>query len=271
MNAVRAICLVVVFGVYACALGAGLLTGGSYELQDRSHAAEPPGRVHWLGTDDLGRDRLVRLLYGARTSLVLAPAAALLAAALATLIGSGAALAGGRFEQAALYLVDVVSSTPWFFALLLMRAVLPLNVGPAVSVSITFAILGLLGWPHGVRPVAARSAVVIRSEFMRQARASGIGGLRLLGVHLVPNLMPVVAAHFWATLPAFILAEANLSLLGLGVAEPLPSLGNLMSEFRDYRVIAERPWLLAPAVLLIAMIAALQLISRKVTASYDCT
>ncbi|MBZ5579661.1 MAG: ABC transporter permease [Acidobacteriia bacterium] len=271
MKTVRGTCLAAVLGVYACAIGAGPLTGGSYELQDRAHAGERPGAVHWLGTDDLGRDRLVRLLYGARTSLVLAPAAALLATAIATFLGSAAALAGGRFERAALYLVDVVASTPWFFALLLMRSVLPLNVDPAVSVSITFAILGLLGWPHGVRPVAARSAAVIRSEFMRQARASGIGRMRLLRAHMVPNLMPVVAAHFWATLPVFILAEANLSLLGLGVAEPLPSLGNLMSEFRDHRAIAERPWLLAPAVLLIGMIAALQVISKKGTTSHDCT
>jgi peptide/nickel transport system permease protein len=270
VRTIRAICLAAVLAVYAGALAVGPVTGGGYALQDREHAGEGPGASHWLGTDSLGRDRLVRLLFGARTSLVLAPAAALLAAALAAAIGSAAALAGGRAERAALYLVDVVSSTPWFFALLMVRAVLPLNVEPAVSVAITFAILGLLGWPQGVRPIAARSAAVIRSEFLRQARASGIGPLRLLGRHLAPNLAPVVGAHFWATLPVFILAEANLSLLGLGVAEPLPSLGNLMSEFRDYRAVVQHPWLLAPALLLVGMIGALQTISRQGTSSHDC-
>lgn len=270
MRIVRTTCLVVVLSVYTCAIAVGPLTGASYEFQNREHAGEPPNASHWLGIDDLGRDRLVRLVYGARTSLLLAPAAALLAAALATAIGSAAALAGGRVERVALYLVDVVSSTPWFFALLMMRAVLPLNVDPAVSVSITFAILGLLGWPQGVRPIAARSAAVIRSEFLCQARASGIGPLRLIGRHLAPNLAPTIAAHFWATLPVFILAEANLSLLGLGVAQPLPSLGNLMAEFRDYHAVAEHPWLLAPAVLLIGVIGALQVISKQVATSYDC-
>lgn len=271
MRALRSLSLAAVLGVYICALGAGALPGHGYEFQDREHAGEEPGAAHWLGTDDLGRDRLARLLYGARTSLLLAPAAALLAAGLATLIGSAAALAGGRIGRAALYLADVVSSTPWFFALLMMRAVLPLNVEPAVSVSITFALLGLLGWPHGVRPIAARSAAMIHSEFLRQARARGIAPLRLLARHLAPNLAPVVAAHFWSTLPVFILAEANLSFLGLGVAEPLPSLGNLMAELRDFRTVAGHPWLLAPAVLLVGVIAALQTIYRPESTTYDCT
>jgi peptide/nickel transport system permease protein len=271
MKAVRISCLAALLGIYACAIGAGVLTRGGYAQQDREHAGERPGAVHWLGTDDLGRDRLVRLLYGARTSLVLAPAAALLATALATAIGSAAALMGGGVERAALYLTDVVSSTPWFFALLMVRAVLPLNVDPALSVAITFAILGLLGWPQGVRPMAARSGAMIHSEFLQQARAAGIGPMRLLARHLAPNLAPVAAAHFWATLPVFILAEANLSLLGLGVAEPLPSLGNLMTEIRDFQNVAQHPWLLAPALLLVAVMGALQAISQPVRSSYDCT
>jgi ABC-type dipeptide/oligopeptide/nickel transport system permease subunit len=269
MRLIRRTGLAVVLGIYACALGAGALARAGYAAQDREHAGEPPGASHWLGTDELGRDRLARLLYGARTSLVLAPAAALLAAALATAIGSAAAWTGGRLERAALYLADVVASTPWFFALLMMRAALPLNVDPAVSVAITFALLGLLGWPAGVRPVAARAGSMLRSEFLRQARATGIGPLRLAARHLAPNLAPVAAAHFWASLPVFILAEANLSLLGLGVTEPLPSLGNLMSEFRDFRTVALHPWLLAPALLLIVTLGALQAISQSVSTSYD--
>ena len=270
MRILRAVCLTAVLGVYVCALAVGPLTGGRYALQDREHAAERPGTAHWLGTDALGRDRLVRLLYGARTSLVLAPAAALVAAALATAVGSAAALAGGRTQRTALYLADIVAGTPWFFALLMMRAVLPLNVEPAVSVGITFALLALLGWPQGVRPVAARSATLIGSPFLRQARAAGVGKWRLLTRHLAPNLAEIIAAHFWTTLPAFILAEANLSLLGLGVAEPLPSLGNLMAEFRDYHTVTQQPWLLAPALLLVGVISALQIISRPGAASHDC-
>jgi peptide/nickel transport system permease protein len=270
LKTVRAVCLAALVGVYVCALAVGPLTGGSYAQQDREHAGARPGAAHWLGTDGLGRDRMVRLLYGTRTSLVLAPAAALLAAALATAIGSAAALAGGRMQRTSLYLADIVAGTPWFFALLMVRAVLPLNVEPAVSVGITFALLGLLGWPQGVRPVSARSATLIGSPFLLQARAAGIGKLRLLARHLAPNLAEIVAAHFWATLPAFILAEANLSLLGLGVAEPLPSLGNLMAEFRDYRTVAQQPWLLAPALLLVGVMGALQTISRAGAASHDC-
>jgi len=261
--------MVVLGAMYALSLFAGLLGGWSYEEQDREHPGAGPSPTHPLGTDDLGRDRSARLMHGTRTSLLLATAATLLATAIAAAAGTSAGYLGGLAQRAIFFVVDTVSATPWFFALLLARAMLPLNVGAGVSVAITFLLLGLLGWPPAVRLIAARTAAARNSVFHLQAEAAGCAPRRWAMVQLTAYMRPVLGANFWATLPVFILAEANLSLLGLGVAEPLPSLGNLMSDLRDPQLVLTRPWLLAPAMLLIAVVGSLQILSRGVRSSYD--
>ena len=85
----------------------------------------------------------------------------------------------------------------------------------------------------------------------------GCGGWRLLWFHFLPNLKPVLTAQFWILVPVFLLTEANLGVLGLGVAEPMPSWGNLLSELQNYQRIPEAPWILAPAALLVAVVASL--------------
>ena len=104
--------------------------------------------------------------------------------------------------------------------------------------------LGLLGWGVPARIMLARSRALRESEFVLLARATGVSSWRLLSVHVAPNLWPVMIAQFWIALPVFILAEANLSLLGLGVAEPLPSLGSLLREMESVLSIRGRCLLL---------------------------
>ena len=190
-----------------------------------------PSQDHWLGTDAVGRDRLARLLHGTRVSLSLAPAAAALSYCLAFVVGGCAGLCRWNRERVAKTIIDLVLSIPWLFLLLMVRAMLPLNTSPAASATITFLMLGLLGWgvpatnSAGASTAAAAVGVRAAGPCLRALR-----GWRLLCVHVMPNLLPVLVAQFWIAVPVFILAEANLSLLGLGVAEPLPSLGSLLRE-----------------------------------------
>ena len=114
-----------------------------------------PSGAHWLGTDQLGRDRFARLLYGTRISLLLAPAAALLSTALAGLIGGLAGYRGGGWQRFANSVTDLFLSLPWLFLLITVRALLPLNVSPAASVTVTFLLLGVLGWASAARVVCA--------------------------------------------------------------------------------------------------------------------
>src|SRR5581483_6513586 len=204
---------------------AGVIAPSGYAHQFRELPDSPPSPQHWLGTDSLGRDRFARLLYGTRVSLLLAPAAALIATILAAVIGGSAGFLGGWYERVIMSATDLFLSLPWLFLLITVRALMPLNVSPVTSVVITFSLLGLLGWAAAARIVCSDARSLRQSDFVLQARAAGNGAGRLMTRHLLPNLLPILYAQFWISIPVFILAEANLSILGLGVAEPLPSWG----------------------------------------------
>ncbi len=111
--------------------------------------------------------------------------------------------------------------------------------------------------------VRAGALELRRSAFVEHARAYGAAPPRVLFVHVLPNLRPVLAAQFWSLLPVFLLAEANLGILGLGITEPLPSLGNMLLELKDYERIPEEPWIVAPALLLCLIVGSLHLLVSK--------
>jgi peptide/nickel transport system permease protein len=232
----------------------------SYARQFRDEPGAAPSRQHLLGTDDLGRDRFARVLYGTRVSLLLAPAAALLSSFLAVLIGGSAGFAGGWVERIIMAATDLFLSLPWLFLLITVRALLPLNVSPVTSVAITFALLGCLGWAAAARVICADARSLARSDFILLARASGSSGFRLLWRQVVPNLRPIVFAQFWISIPVFILAEANLGVLGLGVAEPLPSWGSLLRELQSYSAITGQPWQFVPLILFVVVVSCFHLV-----------
>jgi len=244
----------------AASLSAGLWAPADYATQFRETPNAPPSHQHLLGTDELGRDRFSRVLYGTRVSLLLAPAAALLSTLLAVLVGGIAGYLGGWWERAAMSATDLFLSMPWLFLLLAVRALLPLNVSPLTSVAVTFLLLGLLGWAASARVLCAGARELRNSEFLLQARASGLHGPRLLAIHVMPNLKPVLLAQFWISIPVFILAEANLGILGLGVTEPLPSWGSLLRELESFSVFGFEPWKLVPLILLVLVVSGFQIL-----------
>jgi len=269
MNTARKLSCVVVLAVCALSLAANWLAPAGYAKQFRDVPSSPPSHQHLLGTDDLGRDRFARVLYGTRISLLLAPAAALVSTVLAALVGGLAGYLGGIWLRVARGFIDLFLSLPWLFLLITVRALMPLNVSPLLSVVITFLILGLLGWAASARVLASSADGLRNSDFVLQARASGLHGPRLFLVHVLPNLKPVLYAQFWISIPVFILAEANLGILGLGVAEPLPSWGSLLRELEGLISFREEPWRLVPLVLLIVVMTSFQLLlsdNEEVTA-----
>lgn len=262
MNLKQQIALAVLAVALAASIGAGWLSDHSYAEQSREFISAPPSAQFWLGTDELGRDRFARLLYGTRISLLLAPAAALLSTLIAALIGGAAGYLGGRAERIVTAGVDLFLSLPWLFLLLAVRALLPLNTSPMTSVMITFLLLGCLGWAAPARIIRAGTRTLVNSDYLVQASAGGISRWRLFWRHLLPNLRPVLLAQFWISVPLFILSEANLGLLGLGVSEPLPSWGSMLRELENYSAVLRNPWMITPAVLLVVVVSCLQLLLR---------
>ena len=262
MNArnVRVICAVVLSAVFALGLFAGTLSPYPYAKQFRERPNAAPSSTHLLGTDSLGRDLFARMIYGTRVSLLLAPAAALLATLLAGIFGGLAGLVGGWCEKLILAATDLSMALPLLFVLLALRALLPLDISPVLSVIATFTLLGLLGWPSLLRVVWAATKNLRNSDFLLLARATGCSRWRIIVRHVFPNLRPVLFAQFWISIPVFVLTEATLSMLGLGVIEPLPSWGNLLRGLEDVSAVSANPWRLAPLLLLILVVICFQLI-----------
>jgi len=268
MKAIRVFACVIIVAVCALSLAAGWLAPDGYARQFRETPGAPPSRAHLLGTDEVGRDRFARVLYGTRISLLLAPAAALISTALAALVGGLAGYLGGIWLKLARAFTDLFLSLPWLFLLITVRALLPLNVSPLASVLVTFLILGVLGWAASARVLSTSADALRNSDFVLQARASGLDGPRLFLIHVLPNLKPVLYAQFWISIPVFILSEANLGVLGLGVAEPLPSWGSLLRELEGLISFREEPWRLVPLLLLIVVMTSFQILlsNEEVTA-----
>jgi peptide/nickel transport system permease protein len=258
---VRVFCILGLAAVVVPAVLAGLWAH-SYQEQFRERPNAAPSHAFLLGTDELGRDRFVRLLYGCRVSLLVAPAASLLAVATAAVVGGLAGWLGGFWRRLVNGATDVALALPWLLLLLAVRTSLPLDISPLASAAVTFALLGLFGWVGPAKVVSAGVAQVVASDFVLAARGRGVGAARIFAWHVVPHLRPVLVAQFWTTLPAFILAEANLSLLGLGVVEPLPSLGNMLRELETVVAGWDHPWsrwwTFAPAFVLVLVVASVQ-------------
>jgi peptide/nickel transport system permease protein len=259
----RKLACVVLALVLGASVTASWLAPAGYAKQYREATNAPPSRTHWLGTDEIGRDRFARVLYGTRISLLLAPAAALLTTLMAALIGGLAGYLGGAWARMAMAVTDLFLSLPWLFLLITARALMPLNVSPLVSVLVTFLLLGLLGWTAAARVLCTTAGALRTSDFVRQARAAGLPGRRLFWVHVVPNLKPVLYAQFWISIPVFILSEANLGILGLGVAEPMPSWGSLLKELEGLVSVGEEPWKFVPLILLVVVVTSFQLLLSK--------
>lgn len=183
-----------------------------------------PSLAHPFGTDDLGRDVLTRMLFGARVSLAVAMSAALLSLALGATYGVLAGMLGGRFDRWMMRALDVAISIP---RLLLLLAVSAFSDG-APSLIMFIALLGATGWFDVARLVRGDVQALMRRDFVLAAHNVGVGPVRLAVKHLVPHLLPALAISTTLNVANTITLEAGLSFLGFGVQPPTPSWGNIL-------------------------------------------
>lgn len=221
--------------------------------QYREAAAEPPSARFLLGTDDLGRDITSRVLHGARVSLVVATLATAVALGLALGVGALSAL-GAVWRRLTALACDTALAVPWIVLLLAARGMLPLDLPPATALLVTALLLGAVSWGPSAQVVCGRVADTLAADFVGASRAAGASPGHLARRHVWPAVRTAVFAQAAVLFPQFILAEAALSFLGLGVHEPATSLGLLIGETRSLAVLAEQPWRLLPAVVLIGLL-----------------
>ena len=229
----------------------------SYMRQDRDAtlAAASPG--HPAGTDALGRDRLVRVAAAFLLSLAGAIVASALTTAAAAGIGILAAFGRSSIEWGLMVVCDVFLALPWMFLLMMVRSALPLTTSPARSASITFLVLAALGWPASARAVYRGAMHLKTSDWMLYARATGLNASGIVR-HIIPNLFHLLVPQFLISIPAFVMAEANLGALGLGVGEPLPSWGGMLFELNNSPMLMQTRWVYFPMVLLVLVLLLLE-------------
>jgi peptide/nickel transport system permease protein len=214
-----------------------------------------------LGADALGRDIFARVVLGARLSLGVSLVATAGALLLGALIGAFAGFHGGRLDDALMRLADFVLVLPAIYLVIVLRAAMPLVLTTSEVFWTMAGILSLAGWPYPARGVRAVVAAERGKEYAEAARAIGAPSLRILLRHLLPAAKGHLAVQATLLLPAFILAEATLSFVGFGFAEPTPSWGVMLHEAAQAGALAEAPWLLAPAGAIVLSVLGLYLVS----------
>lgn len=227
---------------------------GPLRLEWRLFGVEEPARVFLLGTDGLGRDVFSRLLYGARVSLFAGVFAGGLAVVLGFVLGIAAGFYGGRLDEALMRLTELFLALPWLYLLFGVRAVLPLELGPTQAFLVFIVIVGGLGWARPARLFRGVARGVRDRDFVLAARSLGATDLHLVWHHVLPQAAGVFWTQFALLVPRFILAEVSLSFLGLGVGEPRPSWGNMLTSLRSLQVLSSYAWMLAPAVALLVVV-----------------
>ncbi len=256
MIRIRRAALAVLILIAALGLFAPWIAPYSYDRQFRDDAGVAPSHRFPMGTDEIGRDRFSRLVYATRVSVLLAPAAAMASIILALAIS-------GVLKYGLPAVTTVCLSLPWLFLFIILRAELPLNTGPTVSVALTFGLMGVAGWAWPARVFAASIDEMKQSGWLMQARAAGVSGWRIATIYAWPHLRSIALAQFRVLVPAYILSEASLGLLGLGVPDPLPSWGNLLRDLQHPDVVKSNPWVLAPLGLLMLVMLCLELLQSR--------
>ena len=231
--------------------------------QDARLGATAPSWSHWFGTDQLGRDMLVRTMQGGQIAIMVAVVATLMSVVIGVTYGSIAGYAAGKTDEAMMRFVDVMYAFPTLVFVIVIAAVLD-----SKSIVLLFALIGSISWLTMARIVRGQVLSLAHREFVEAARCLGASTPRILFRHIVPNTLGPVVVYATATMPGVMLTEAFLSFLGVGVQAPSASWGTLVSEGAG--VIAVYPWMLVgPGIIMSVTIFALNFLGDGLRDAFD--
>jgi len=253
---------VVVAGLFLLSFLAPFISPSDPNAIDAYHVLLPPSTSHWMGTDELGRDVLTRVIYGARISLKVGFVAVGIAIAIGTVVGLLAGFYGGWVDSLLMRFVDIMLCFPTFFLILAVIALLE------PSIWYIMLIIGITGWMGVARLVRAEVLSIKERDFITAARSIGASNTRIIFRHILPNAAAPVFVAATLGVAGAILTESALSFLGIGVQPPTPSWGNILTSGKDYLEFAW--WLsLFPGVAILITVLAYNLLGEGIRDALD--
>lgn len=252
-----AVASMIVLAIITCmAILAPLLSHYAYDAIDYDLVSCAPswwpmdatctaGGTHWFGTDAVGRDLFVRVLYGARVSLAVGVVATAVSLVIGVLYGATAGYLGGRVDAAMMRVVDILYSLPFIFFVIILMVIFNRNF------ILLFVAIGAVVWLTMARIVRGQTLSAKQKEYIEAARAAGVSPGGIITRHIIPNVVGPVVVYVTLTVPDVILTESFLSFLGLGIQEPLTSWGVLISDGAN--TMESAPWLLVFPALFMAV------------------
>ncbi len=250
-TAVASLALFVLIGA-ACAL-APAIAPYSFDGIDLDSVKQPPSLSHWMGTDDLGRDVLTRMLFGGRVSILIGLLAAVVGTFLGTAIGAAAGYHGGAIDNVLMRITDVAHAIPSLPLLIILSAY------SRAAVLAMVLIIGLLSWMTTARVVRSQVLSIREMDYVEAARSMGATDLRILARHIIPNALGPILVGATLGVGNAIMIESSLSFLGLGVQPPTPTWGNMLMDSQATMV--TKPWLtLFPGLAILSVVLAVNFV-----------
>jgi peptide/nickel transport system permease protein len=229
-----------------------------------------PSMSHLLGTDELGRDYLTRIMLGGRVSLMVGLFAVIISVIFGSLVGGIAGYYGGFMDNLMMRLTEIVSSFPFLPLAISVSAVLGTRVPSEFKMYITMMVIGLLSWPGLARMIRGQVLSLREMEFMHAAKALGLSDSRIVVRHLLPNTLAYIIVYSTLGMAGAIMSESALSFLGLGVTPPTPTWGNMIQYAKDLFVLKSRPWLwIPPGLCILLAVMSINLIGDGLRDAFD--
>ncbi len=232
---------------------APVISGHDPYAYDFKVANQAPSKDHILGTDELGRDFFARVLYGGRVSLKVGLFAVIIEIIIGALVGGLAGYYGGWVDNILMRIAEIFMSFPFTPLAITISAVIGVKISPERKMYVVMLIIGLLSWPGLSRMIRGQILSLREQEFILAAKALGIKDRKIIWKHLLPNTLGYIIVSATLGMAGAIMSEASLSFLGLGVAPPVPTWGNLVQYARDAYCLKNRLWLWLPPGLCIFM------------------
>jgi peptide/nickel transport system permease protein len=226
-------------------------------------------RIYLMGADLTGRDIFSRICYGARISMTIGLIGVFFVLVIGLIIGGASGYFGGRVDDILYSFAQMVMLLPGFYLLLMLRFVFPAKMDSAQVYFAVILILSLVGWPGFAIVIRGMVKSIVGQDFIQAARAIGLENSRIIGKHVLPNTIGYTVVAMTLRIPGYILGEAALSILGLGIMEPTASWGNMLEKAMNIAELDQHPWVLWPGVFIFLAVMCFNLVGDGLRDAVD--